>query len=81
MNEVYVAIVLQIGTLLGLLITALVGARKVEKVHELVNGKSTQQELTIATLREDVRALAAKKRPGRPRKDVHKAEDGVTPHT
>lgn len=69
MTEVYIAIVLQIGTLLGLLITALVGRSKVEEVHKLVNGQSDRQERVIAGLQADVRALAQRKRPGRPRKD------------
>lgn len=73
MNDVWIAIVLQIGTLLGLLITALVGRSKVEEVHKLVNGQSDRQERVISSLQADVRALTARKRPGRPRKSELKS--------
>lgn len=72
MNEVYIAIVLQIGTLLGLLITALVGRRKVEEVHKLVNGRSQAQEELIRDLRA---VLLAKPKRGRPRKQLTRRTD------
>jgi len=74
-TEVYVAIVLQLGTLLGLLITALVGRSKVDSVHRLVNGNSERQAERIEQLHE----LLAKRKPGRPRKVEIKVGEGRPP--
>lgn len=71
MTEVWIAIVLQVGTLLGLLITALVGRRKVAAVHELVNGASTAQLTQIEHLKGEVAYLkgeADRRKGGRPKK-------------
>lgn len=80
MTEVYIAIVLQIGTLLGLLITALVGRRKVDAVHELVNGTSSAQLQQIEHLKGEVAYLkgeADRRKGGRPKKETSPPHDSA----
>lgn len=42
-DAVLLALIAQVGTLLSVLIAAFFGARKLNKVHDLVNGQSTAQ--------------------------------------
>lgn len=68
---VWVAIVAQVGTLLTLVITAVSGRRKLQAVHELVNGQSSAQAVRIerqTAVIEELRGSLAPRKPGRPRK-------------
>lgn len=75
MTEVVIlALIAQIGTLLTVILTAIVGRKKLNDVHDLVNGQSSRQMETIERQGAKIdglqTALQNRRKPGRPRKEV-----------
>jgi len=66
-DAVMLALIAQVGTLLSVLIAAWFGRRKLNQVHDLVNGASSEQRKLIERQSEQIAALAnslSKKGPG-----------------
>lgn len=62
---IVVAIVVQLGSLATIVVTALLGRRKLREVHELVNGTATAQAARIeaqGALIADLRSVLAERR-------------------
>lgn len=49
-DVIWLAVIAQVGTLLTLIVTAVVGRRKLDHVKDLVNGHSEKQAERIAAL-------------------------------
>lgn len=57
-DTVLLALIAQVGTFLGVVVVAYFGRKKLNEVHELVNGNSTKQVKLIERQSEQIADLA-----------------------